>query len=290
MRRLRVVAPAVVVASMAVAAVGPAAARPEGELRDAWVGRFVILRAAAFSNCDERYTNNRMRGMRPSSPGSARFDPGEIGRVDNLSLQRARIDLLVTLLEPLRVEFRDGPFRLYEQLECRVELELPASRDAVRRGAIERLDDLIGGFLEAAHDRAGAEESPLWNRRRVEPLPEDHEARLAEYHAWKQEQMYIALRGRLAEALDRAADIAARADRSVAYARGLVMGSRDFDQDDLFSTACEELPEARFSSGWGRAPEDLDDRDARDWKDGFEDGRRLLFEITLARRLERCLP
>ena len=29
-----------------------------------------------------------------------------------------------------------------------------------------------------------------------------------------------------------------------------------------------------------------DERDERDWKDGFEDGQRLLFEIALARRIE----
>ena len=36
-------------------------------------------------------------------------------------LQRSRIDLLVGLAEPLRVEWRDGPFQLYEHRQCRVE-------------------------------------------------------------------------------------------------------------------------------------------------------------------------
>lgn len=296
MSNLRALLPAVALCcvKLVVFATPAASASLENELRAVWVGRSVVLRAQALSNCDERYTNNRMRGMLPTSGGKHRFDTGELGRVDNLNLQRARIDLLVTLLEPLRVEFRDGPFQLYEQLECRVELEIPVPRETVRKGAADQLDELLRGFLERAPEHAPehatAQESPLWNRRRVEPLPDDHEERLAEYHAWKEEQHYLALRGRLAEALDRAEDIAAHADHSVAYAQGLVLGMREFDQERRFSATCEELPGSRFSADWGRPPEELDDHDERDWKDGFEDGQRLLFEIDLARRLERCLP
>ena len=276
----------------AISAAAPAAgaARPEDELRAAWVGRWVVLRTAAFSNCDERYTNNRLRRPQPSSKGVHRFEPGELGRVDNLHLRRARIDLLVSLAESLRVELRDGPFQLYEQLECRVELEVPAPRAAVRQGAVEQLGALIRGVLERHDSRAAAAESALGNRRRVEPFPEDHEERLAAYHAWKEEQLYLALRNRLTEALDRAGALVSRADRSTAYAQGMVLGARDFGQDQLFSTACAELPAARFSPRWRQAPDDLDDSDARDWKDGFEDGQLLLFEISLAQRLERCLP
>jgi hypothetical protein len=292
MKRLPLSSRVAVLTCAALLALGtPAvASRTEDELRTAWVGRRVVLRAAAISNCDERYTNNRMRATQPSSGGRHRLDPGELGRVENLHLQRARIDVLITLLEPLRVEFRDGPFQLYEQLECRVELEVPAPREAVRQGAIDRLDDLLRGLLELDNDPLPAEESPIWNRRQVEPLPADHAERLADYRAWKQEQLYLALRGRLAEALDRAADIAARVDRSVPYARGLVFGAREFEPERIFSAACEELPNKRFSSSWSKAPEELEGRDERHWKDGLEDGQRLRFEIALARRLERCLP
>ncbi len=267
-----------------------ALAKPEDELRAAWVGRWVVLRTAALSDCDERYTDNRLRGTQPASGGRHRFDPGELGRIDNLNLQRARIDLLVTLSEPLRVEVRDGPFQIYEQLECRIELELPAPREAVRRGAVERLDRLIRGTLESYDGRLAAQRSPTWNRRRVEPLPDDHEERLAAYHAWKEQQLYRALRTRLAEALDRAADIASDADHSAAYARGLGSGARNFERHHFFSPACDELPAVRFSARRGQAPEELDDRQEQDWKDGFEDGQLLLFEIEVARRIERCLP
>ena len=267
-----------------------AAAATEDLLRASWVGRWVLLRTAAISNCDERYTDNRMRGTQPASGGRHRFDAGEIGRVDNLHLQRSRIDLLVSLAEPLRVALRDGPFEIHEQLECRVELELPVPREAVRRKEVDRLDRLVQGVLEGHGDRGAAQASPLWNRRRGEPLPDDHAERLAAYRAWKEEQVYIALRERLAEALDRAAEIASRADRDVAYARGLVAGARDYDADRVLSTACGGLPQLHFSSGWGSPPAELDGDEERDWKDGFADGRRLRFEIALARRIERCLP
>jgi hypothetical protein len=207
-----------------------------------------------------------------------------------LHLKRARIDLLVSLAEPLRVELRDGPFQLYEQLDCRVELEVPAPREAVRRGDIEQLDALLEGLLEALASRVGVDGSPLWNRRRVEPLPADHEERLAAYLVWKEEQLYLATRDRLAEALDRAASIVERVDRSASYAQGVMEGVRASRRDRFASTSCEELPGVRFSASYHSAPEELDDRDARDWKDGFEDGQQLRFETALARRLERCLP
>ena len=277
-------------AGLSAAPVPAAAAGAEEALRAAWTGRHVVLRTAVLSNCDARYTNNRLRATQPSSSGRHRFAPGELGRVDNLHLRRTRVDLLLTLVEPLRVELRDGPFQLFEQLECRVELQLPAPREAVRRAAVERLDDLLQGVLVGPGERAAVEASPSWNRRRVEPLPEDHEERLAAYQAWKEEQLYRALRGRLAEALDRADDLAARADRGVAYARGLVAGARDFDADRLYSSDCGELPATRFSGRWGRPPDELDDGDEDDWKDGYEDGQRLRFEVALARRIERCLP
>jgi hypothetical protein len=265
---------------------GPA----ESQLRATWVGRQVVLRTAALSNCDDRYTNNRLRGTLPKAGGRHRFDPGELGRVDNLHVQRARIDVLVALLEPLRVELRAGPFQLYELRECRVELEIPVARAAVQRHDVDRLDGLLAGVLEAHDDDTTARESPLWNRRQAEPLPDDHDERLAAYHAWQEQQLYLALRDRLAEALDRAGDIAARADGSVAYARGLVQGVRDFEPERLFSAACGELPGASFGPRRRRPPEELEGRDATEWKDGLEDGQRLRFELALARRLERCLP
>lgn len=277
-------------AAMAAVAAPAAAGRAEEALRAFWVGRLVVLRPAVQTNCDERYTNNRMRGTQASSGGIHRLAPGELGRIDALHVQRARIDLLVTVVEPLRLELRDGPFRLFEHRQCRVELEVPAPREAVRRGDVDRLEAVVGGVLDGSVDRTGAEASPAWNRRRVEPLPEDHEETLAAYRAWKEEQLYLALRGRLAEALDRAADLAAGAERGTAYARGLAAGARDFDPDRLFSAACGELPGTRLSGGWEKPPADLDDDDQRDWKDGYQDGRRLRFELALARRIERCLP
>ncbi len=293
MSRHRWARSAAALVGVALAAAGAPAAgggRAESQLRASWVGSQVVLRTAALSDCDLRYTDNRLRGPLPSSGGSHRFAPGELGRIDNLHVQRARIDVLVGLLEPLRVELRDGPFQLFERRECRVELEIPAPRDLVKRDDAGGLDGLLRGVFEIHQDGASARQSPLWNARRAEPLPEDHEERLAAYQAWQQEQLYLALRGRLAEALDRAADIAARADRGVAYAQGLVLGARDFEPDRLFSAACGDLPGARFSPSRLRPPEELDGRDAADWKAGREDGQRLRFELALARRLERCLP
>ena len=290
------VVPRAVLALLAIGAVCASLPRPAGAaaaeqaLRAAWVGRWVVLRTAVFSNCDARYTNNRVQGAAAASRGDHRFTAGELGRVDNLHLQRARVDLLVELDEPLRVELRDGPFRLFRHLRCRVELELPAPRDAVRQGNFPLLKAIVGAAAEPHDSRDAAAGSQAWNARRVEPLPEDHEERLAAYLAWQQQQLALALRDRLAEALDRAAALAPRSGDSVSYTQGLLLGVRDFDRDRHVSTSCEELAGRRFSPRGKRAPEELDGREAGDWEAGYKDGQRLLFEISLAQRLERCLP
>lgn len=276
----------------AVGAATPAAASElEDLLRSAWVGRWVVLETGAFSDCRGAYTNNRMRGREPVSRGDHRFASGELARVDNLHLQRQRIDLLVELAEPLRVSFRDGPFELYEQLECRVELQIPVPRRMVRQRQREGLEGALDDLLERHERVEAARRSALYNGRRVEPLPAGYEETLAAYHAWKEAQLVLALRARLEEALDRAAAIAARAPSTLPYAQGLVLGVREASSDHRLSgTGCAELVGLELSPDRRAAPAELADDDAEEWEDGYREGQLLAFEIELARQIERCLP
>ncbi len=248
----------------------------------------MVVRTPVLSNCDERFTNNRMRGPLPDSGGAHHFAPGELARVDNLHLQRSRIDLLVELSEPLRIELRDGPFQLFEHVRCRVELQLPAPRAAVKQGDLERLGAVIESAVEGHAGSAAAAASALANRRRAEPLPADHEARWADYRAWQHEQLVLALRNRLAEALDRAGRLLAGAARGGHYAAGLSAGLTELAHEP--TAACPELAGVFFSPRRGEPPPELDDAATREWRRGFADGQRLAFEIALAQRLERCLP
>lgn len=260
----------------------------ESALRAGWVGRWVVLRTASFSDCDGGYTNNRLRGTLPGSRGAHRLEPGEVGQVDNLHLRRSRVDLLVGLAEPLRVELRDGPFQLFEQRECRIELQLPAPRSAVRGGDLGQLGALLTAAVEPHPSAAAAAASPLASGRRVEPLPPDHQERWIAYRAWQLEQLGRALRERLATALDRIDRLLAGTARGPSYAEGLLEGARELDREPRAD--CPELPDLLFSPRRGAPPAELGEDDRRDWQRGWEDGQRLAFEVALAQRLERCLP
>lgn len=262
----------------------------EDELRRRWVGRWVVTAVEAQSDCDGSYTNNRMLGARPVSSGHYRLAGGELGRIDNLHLRRSRIDLLIALDEPLRLSFRDGPFELFEQALCLIELRLPAPRSAVRRRQVEPLEELISTAVAGFDSRDEAAASPYASGRTVEPLPDGYEATLAAYRQFQAARLRDALADRLGTALDRAARLAAGAADDADYASGLAAGADDSEADRRVSGArCEELPATELYPRRGKAPDGLDEAAAERWLDGYRDGQRLMFEILLAQRLARCL-
>src|SRR6185503_20128441 len=96
-----------------------------------------------------------------------RFEAGEPVQVSGLDWTVSGLKVRFELREPFRVEWRDGPYTLYEQRRCRVELKFPREarpNPAAASAAIARL-------LERFDSDSLPMKSPAWNERRVADYP-----------------------------------------------------------------------------------------------------------------------
>ena len=269
-----------------------AASARGGELSDAlearWLGAWVVLRAEVGSGCNDLFTNIRVVDGRPAHSASHTLPAGELGKVVKLKVKRARIDVFVELSERLRTSRFEGPFELFEQVTCRVELQMVVPRAVIRSQDPAAAGAILVRLLERHDSREAATASPAWNRRRVEALPDDYRQTLDEYHRWKESQLVAAMHQRLEELLDEAHEIVERTKRSAAFAEGLAEGLRRHRSTRLGST-CDDLVGAESYPSSADAPEGYGDGERRDWENGYRDGQRLAFAIELAKRLELCL-
>lgn len=272
----------VALAFQPLVAAAPAAADLEADLAARWRGSWALTRTEVWSDCGSLYTNNAVRGRLVTGKGDHRFAPGEVVRVDKLTLARARIDLLVSVDEPLRLEHQDGPFTLYDQAGCRVELRIEVPRELITGRALDDLDGAVAAALDrqASPDEARAAEG--WNGREVEPLPADYAATLARHQAWKAAQVNVAVGAKVDDAIEQAARIAHRVDRDPEYLAGFGEGA-ERAQDAYFGD-CDWLLASTVYAFTSSPPGGRD----RAWRDGFDDGQRLVYYLELARRLRGC--
>ncbi len=282
---------AAALAGQLLTATPAAAGRLEDALRSRWQGAWVVIRADVRSACGEAYSNNRVSGRLVSGKGEQRLALGELGQIHKIDVKRQRIDVLIDLVEPLRVAYVEGPFELYRQAACKIELQLDVSRQVVKAAQEEQVGEFLLAVLERYDSRAEAEESELWNLRRVEPFPEGYDRLLADYDAWRAEQIFVAVREKLARVLDEAVRIADRARSDDAYGAGFTTGLRSTSAHYHTAADCGLLVDKVYYPGSVPSPPSYDSNSARDaWRDGYGDGQALSFHLDLARQLERCLP
>src|SRR2546422_5379455 len=89
-----------------------------------WRGAWVLTAVDTYSDCGGFHTDNQVSGALVSSKGRFRFRPGELGQVGKVDVKRSRIEILLSLPEPILTSFRDGPFTLYNENRCLVELDV----------------------------------------------------------------------------------------------------------------------------------------------------------------------
>lgn len=265
-----------------VIATAPAAADLESDLAARWRGAWALSSTEVYSDCNSLFTNNTVKGRLVTSKGDLRFAPGEVIKVEKVSLHGARIDLLTTVDEPLRLTHHDGPFTLYDLARCRVELRIEVPREVARKGSLDALDRAVAEVLARSSSPDAARDDAGWNRREAEPLPAGYEQTLARYQAWKAAEVNAAVGAKVDDAIEQAARIADRVDRDADYLAGFSEGvakarSAYFgDCDWLLSSSVYGFT----SSPPGGHP--------RSWRDGHEDGQRLIYYLELARRLRPC--
>jgi len=272
------------VAVVLAAAATVSASGLEDAVRSRLRGAWGVVEVEVYSGCAGSYANNRISGTLVTSKTDRRFEPGELAKIDKVNVKRARVDVMVSLAEPLLVSRIDGPFELFDVRECRVQLMVEVPRQVVKAGDVNAVMEAVSAVLETHPSRAAAQDSELWNRRQRDPYPEDYELTLARYEVWKAEQHNVAVTARSQEALEDSVRIVERIRRDPAYLDGFAAGvelMREWRERD-----CDDLVDVRFSSEEHDPPGEH--RDQRPWRDGFRDGQELVFSLMLVDRLERC--
>lgn len=264
-------------AAAAVLVAAPLAAA-EAEINARWQGAWVLTRTAARSDCAARYTNNEVRGDLVVGDGRFSFAPGELAQVAKVNVNRRRIEVLLDLAATVLAERVDGPFTLFDEAACRVELRLPRSD-----GDDATIERSVAAALERHATPTAARDSDLWNERRRADYPDDYERTLEDYEIWRAQQVNLAVQARLDEAIDEAARIARRIDDEPDYLAGLAAGIEQ-GRGEYYGSDCSGLLSKDVDGTVDRAPSGR----SSDWEEGYEDGQRLLYFTEMARRLRAC--
>jgi len=263
------------------------AAKPfQEQLTASWRGSWVVTSTETRSACSGFYTNNLISGRLAKSDGAHRFDLGEVGQVQKVDVKRARVDLLIDLDEPLLIAYEEGPFQLFRDAHCKIELRIEVPRAAIKSRDLEVVGEYLAAAVERFETSIAARESGPWNGRLMEPYPENYEETLAAHEAWRVEEEFRAVRERLVRALDVAERITSRVSTSVSYSQGLTAGMRGYSQS--YASTCWDWAKKTFYPKSGSPPADSD-IDAYDWERGYKDGQELAFQVELAQRLGECL-
>jgi len=253
--------------------------RLDRELKGGWG----VLEVEVYSACGGTYSDNEVGAAGVASKAPHHFAAGELVKIDNVKVKRQRVDLMLTLDAPLRVSRMDGPFELYDQRSCRVQLMVFVPRELVKSADLNGLLTEVKKHLTLHASRDDAELSGDWNGRETEPLPDDYEETLHRHAVWKAEQTNAAVRDGIDHALSEAAEVVEDLDDDADYLAGFGEGAEKMGGFSV--TSCGSLLSVSFTSYRKNAPSDQ----SRGWKDGWNDGQKLVFHVLLADRLRSCL-
>lgn len=282
---------AAVVALLSMLAVaGSGQARDlEDELERDWAGAWVVVGVESGSDCSGFYTNNEVHEGRTAVSARHRFTEGELARVEKVNLKSDRIDLYLKVDEPILVPRQDGPFTLFDERSCKVQLMVELPRFVVKSGDAAAVNQLLFSVVERHDTLTSAQTSTAWNRRIRDPLPADYEETLARHAAWQAEQFNASLVEVRRRAIDDATRILDRSRDDRDYMAGFAAGIAALR--DWRPGSCSSLPTTRFSSaeekpsGSGRRDPN---QSSRGWKDGFHDGQLLAWSLAMLREVEEC--
>jgi len=279
---------AMMIAVVMIFSVSAFASRLEQDLESRWLGAWVVTTVETQSDCNGSFTANRVNGRLVSSRGGHRFEKGELARVERVDAKRSRVDLLLSISEPVLRSYNDGPFTLYEEATCRIELEVEIPRDMVKAKDASSIDRTLAPLLERFATQEQAQRSRRFNGRRRDDYPEDYERTLAEHATWKAEQQNALVRSRIDEALQVTEEITARVSSDAPYLSGFSRGveeARGLDLDQCSQLLAVDLnPPKRQVRRASDEKSEMPPRVAR----GYEDGKRLVIGLELIRGLPEC--
>lgn len=263
-----------------------AVAATASDLNDAldrrFAGAWATTAVEVYSGCSGTYSNNDIGPAGVISKAARRFAPGELIKIDKVKVKRSRIDLLVTLAEPVLVPWTDGPFTLFDERQCKAQLIITVPRSVIKTGDVVAAAEACNSAVTAHHSRRAAIDSGQWNGRRRRPLPADYDHTVALHERWKAEQTNTAVTAKMDDAAEEAADVADDIERDPEYLDGFAAGIEKMHRSG--PSSCSSLVEASFST-WRDSPPSGQNSA---WKRGWEDGQRLAFNVHLLDELRHC--
>lgn len=262
-----------------------------------WRGAWVVTGVDTSSDCMGFYNDNDVNGRLVSGRGRRHFKAGELARVDSIDLKHSRLDLRLTLVEPVLMSRQDGPFTLYDEARCRINFQVELPRDIVKHSDLKSVETFVMPILQrhAAEDQARA--SANYNGREREPLPPDYDRTLQKHAAWQAKNTNDAVQASIFKLVDETSRIPDRINDDPDYMSGFVKGveagraARVSQCSDLIAVGSAPPPPVRdrVAPAANTSPGDrmAAERQARAAR-GYQDGMRLTLGVDAVRRLPSC--
>lgn len=275
-------------ACLLLAATTTGAGELERAVDDRLEGAWAVAGVELVSGCGGFYTDNRVRDHGVSASADHRLPAGEVVHVDKVKVKRSRVDLLLSVDEPILVARQDGPFELFDEARCQVQLIVDLPREVIRSNDVGAVMAAVLEVLTPFGSRAEALASEAANGRQRRAFPPDYEVTLARHAAWQAERLNAAVAERAAAASDDAVRLTERIRRDPAYLDGFAAGVEAMR--DWRERACDRLVDVPFGSVERDPPSGRvrDRSDEDDWRAGYRDGQELVFSLQLAQRLQGC--
>jgi hypothetical protein len=253
----------------------------EDRLNSRWRGAWVIVNGELYSNCDSTYTDNRVSGDLIRGNGRVAMPTGELAKVRRIDVKRRRVDVFLDLKENVLIEYQEGPFTLYREASCRIELLVDTAGRRTKNLTVDNIEAQFTRLFERYARLAEVEHSPNWNRRARQAYPEDYEQTLAEYHVWQAEKHNRLVEQRIDDAIEQASQLLVTVSQDKNFGAGLGYGLAAMKEN--IGGDCDRL----LASNPGTY-EKFYDAPNPTWANGYETGQHLGYYVELTRRLRGC--
>lgn len=253
----------------------------EDRLNARWRGAWVIVNGELYSNCDSTYTDNRVSGDLIGGNGRVALPTGELAKVRRVDVKRRRVDVFLDLKEDILIEYQHGPFTLYREASCRVELLIDTAGQRTKKLGTDDIEVLFAPLLERYARLTEAEHSPNWNRRARQAYPENYEQTLAEYRVWQIEEHNRLVEERINDSIEEASQLLANVSQHSDFGAGLGYGLVAMKEN--IGGDCDRL----LASNPGTYRKSYDAPNPT-WANGYETGQHLGYHVELTRRLHDC--
>src|SRR5690606_30858682 len=204
----------------------------------------------------------------------------ELARVEKVDAKRDRVDVILALKENVLIAYQDGPFTLYREGACKVELEIMIGSRTKDVG-LSGVESRFATWFDRHARLDDALASPAYNRRVRDDYPADYAQTLIAYENWKIDRHNKLVADRIAASAEETRVLLAQVVSDDQFGAGLAKGiaaMRPVMVDDCSRLLSSSV--ATFAKK-AEAPNET-------WANGYKTGQALTYHIELGRRLGKC--